>query len=355
MSKSVTYAEAGVSIDANDRMVDMIRHHMNRTFGPRVISSHNGFAGLFRLDFDEKLFQRNYRRPVLVAGADGVGTKLKIALMARKFDTIGIDLVAMCVNDVIVAGAEPLFFLDYLAVDKLVPEKVTELVAGIAEGCRDANCALLGGETAEMPGLYAKNDFDMAGFAVGVVDRRKLVDAAAVDVGDTVIGLTSNGIHSNGYSLVRKLCFDIAHLKLDSRPKALGGATLGEVLLQPTRIYARPIVSLMNRYRVKRVVKAMAHITGGGLPGNIRRVVPDDCDVVVRRGAWKQPPIFAFLQKIGEMRRSEMFRVFNMGIGYVLVVSPAFTRSIMATLKRSGETPCVLGKIKRGKGRVLFN
>ena len=355
VSKSVTYAEAGVNIDANDRMVEMIRHHMNRTYGPRVISSDNGFAGLFRLDFDEKLFRRNYRRPVLVAGADGVGTKLKIALMARKFDTIGIDLVAMCVNDVIVTGAEPLFFLDYLAADKLVPEKITELVAGIAQGCRDANCALLGGETAEMPGLYAKNDFDMAGFAVGVVDRRKLVDAASVKVGDTVIGLTSSGIHSNGYSLVRKLCFDVAGLKLHSRPKPLGGTTLGEVLLRPTRIYARSIVSLMNRYRVKRVVKAMAHITGGGLPGNIRRIVPDDCDVVVRRSAWKPPPIFAFLQKIGDIRRSEMYRVFNMGIGYVLVVSPSFTRSIMAALKRGGETPCVLGKIRRGKGRVVFN
>ena len=354
MARSFTYREAGVDVDANDRMVAMIRHHMRRTFGPRVIPADNGFAGLFRLDFDERLFQKNYRRPVLVAGTDGVGTKLKVAFRAGRFDTIGIDLVAMCVNDVLVTGAEPLFFLDYLAVDRLVPEKVTELVGGIAEGCRGANCALLGGETAEMPGFYAKDEFDMAGFAVGVVDRHKIIEPESVESGDAVIGLSSSGIHSNGYSLVRKLCFEVAGMSLDDKPEALEGASLGEVLLRPTRIYARAIVSLLSHYRVKRVIKAMAHITGGGLVGNLPRVTPAQCDLEIRKEAWTAAPIFGLLQEIGNVAPEEMLRVFNMGIGFVLIVAPSFARSIMAQLKRAGETPQLIGKVKRGSGRVIL-
>ncbi len=351
-AKSVSYSDSGVNIDANDEMVDLISRNVRRTHGPRVMHMDNGFAGLFRLDYDERLFKRNYKNPVLVACTDGVGTKIKIAAMMNKYDTVGIDLVAMSVNDMLVQGAEPLFFLDYVAVNELKPGQVNEFVAGISEGCLQAECALIGGETAEMPGLYRKGEFDLAGFAVGVVEKNRIVTGNKVEAGDSVIGLASNGIHSNGYSLVRQICFEQEKLKPNDYIDQLG-ETLGEALLRPTRIYAKGVMGLLKKYRVKRVVKAMAHITGGGLVGNIPRVISDDLDVVIDR-KWDIPPIFKFLQKRGPVTKKEMYRVFNMGIGYVMVVSPTFTKSVMTRLRKLGEIPYFLGKVKKGTGKVTI-
>ena len=352
MAKTITYRDAGVDIDANDQMVDLISQSVRRTHGSRVMHLHNAFAGLFRLDYDQKLFKKNYRNPVLVACTDGVGTKIKIAAMVDRYDTVGIDLVAMSVNDMLVQGAEPLFFLDYVAVNKLLPAQIAQFVAGISEGCVQAECALLGGETAEMPDLYRKGEFDLAGFAVGVVEKNRIVTGEHTEIGDSVIGLASNGVHSNGYSLVRKICFEQNDLKVDRAYDELG-ETLGEALLRPTRIYVKSIMGLLKNYKVKKVVKAMAHITGGGLVGNIPRVIGDDMDAVLQK-KWPIPPIITFLQKHGPVEEEEMYRVFNMGIGYVLVVSPSFTRSIMAHLRKLGETPYFLGKVKRGSGQVVI-
>lgn len=352
MAKTITYRDAGVDIDANDQMVDLISQSVRRTHGSRVMHLHNAFAGLFRLDYDQKLFKKNYRNPVLVACTDGVGTKIKIAAMLGRYDTVGIDLVAMSVNDMLVQGAEPLFFLDYVAVNKLLPAQIAQFVAGISEGCVQAECALLGGETAEMPDLYRKGEFDLAGFAVGVVEKNRIVTGEHTEIGDSVIGLASNGVHSNGYSLVRKICFEQNDLKVDRAYDELG-ETLGEALLRPTRIYVKSIMGLLKNYKVKKVVKAMAHITGGGLVGNIPRVIGDDMDAVLQK-KWPIPPIITFLQKHGPVEEEEMYRVFNMGIGYVLVVSPSFTRSIMAHLRKLGETPYFLGKVKRGSGQVVI-
>jgi len=351
MAKKITYQQAGVDIDANDRMVDLISDNVKRTHGPRVIHLHNSFAGLFRLDYNEKLFKKNYRNPVLVACTDGVGTKIKVASMMGQFGTVGIDLVAMSVNDMLVQGAEPLFFLDYIAVNKLKPQEINQMVAGISQGCCLANCALLGGETAEMPGLYRRGEFDLAGFAVGVVEKERLVTGDNIEVGDSVIGLAGSGLHSNGYSLVRQICFEQARLDINQPIDELG-ETIGQALLRPTRIYVKAIVSLLKKYRVKKVVKAMAHITGGGLVGNIPRVIGDSLDVVLHKDKWAVPPIFSYLQQLGPIDEEEMYRVFNMGIGYIIIVRPKFTRSIMTHLRRVGEKPCFLGKVKRGSGKV---
>lgn len=345
----MTYSQAGVDITANDRMVDLIKDNVVRTHGPRVMYLHNAFAGLFRLDYDQKLLRKNYRNPVLVACTDGVGTKIKIAAQMRRYDTVGIDLVAMSINDMLVQGAEPLFFLDYIAINKLIPEQINEFVKGIAEGCVQADCALLGGETAEMPALYKPGDFDLAGFGVGVVEKNRIVTGEHVEVGDSIIGLASSGLHSNGYALARAIC-DRNKLDLNKVYEELG-EPLGEALLRPTRIYVKAVMGLLKHYKVKKVVKAMAHITGSGLVGNIPRVLPKTCDAVLNR-KWRIPPIFTFLQKQGPVEEEEMYRVFNMGIGYVLVVASSFTRSIMAHLRQLGETPCFLGKIKRGEGKV---
>lgn len=353
-SKYISYEDTGVSIDANDRMVQRISRSVASTHGPRVISLQNGFAGLFRLDFNEKLFKKNYKNPVLVACTDGVGTKIKIAQMTKRFDTVGIDLVAMSVNDMIVQGAEPLFFLDYLAVNKLIPEEIAQMVEGVAAGCRQADCALIGGETAEMPDIYRKNEFDMAGFAVGVVERKKIIDGGGVEKSDVVLGLGSNGVHSNGFSLVRNICFKQAKLKVTDRVDELDGASIGEVLLEPTRIYVKPVVKLLSRYKVKKVVHAMAHITGGGLVGNIPRVLPKNLNAVLRKNSWPVPAIFDFLQKTGPVDPQEMLRVFNMGIGYVLVVAPDFADSIAAKLTRYGETVYKIGQITTGSGKVVL-
>ena len=309
---------------------------------------------MFRLDYDEKLFKKNYRNPVLVACTDGVGTKIVIAQAMGRFDSVGIDLVAMSVNDMIVQGAEPLFFLDYLAVNKLEPERVVEMVDGIANGCRQADCALIGGETAEMPDIYGKDEFDMAGFAVGVVERDKIITGSRVEKGDVIIGLASNGVHSNGFSLARHICFKQEKLKPTEPIAELDGQSIGDALLEPTRIYVRSIVKLLNQYKVKRVVHAMAHITGGGLVGNIPRVLPKNCNAVIKKSSWPVPPIFSFMQKAGPVQEEEMFRVFNMGIGYVLAVAPDFAPSILKKLNSYGEKAHQIGTVTAGSGKVVL-
>jgi len=354
MSKCVTYEQAGVSINAGDEVAEQIYSHVASTFGPRVMGLKGGFAGLFRLDYDERLFKKNYKSPVLVACTDSVGTKVKLATAVRRFDTVGIDAVAMCVNDMLVQGAEPLFFLDYLAVHKVEPKIVAEMVKGISAGCRQADCALIGGETAEMPDIYAKGDFDMVGFAVGVVQRRKIITGKNVRKGDVILGLASSGLHSNGYTLVRNICFKQHKMKMTDRLDELDGASLGDVLLEPTRIYVRAIVKLLSQYKVKKVVHGMAHITGGGLVGNIPRVLPKDCDAVIRKSSWPKQKVFAFLQEKGPVEESEMYRVFNMGIGFVLIVAEDFAGSIQKKLARYGERVYKIGRVTTGTGKVFL-
>jgi len=350
--KKITYRDAGVDISANDVMVDRIRSAVHRTYGPRVLPSHGGFAGMLRLDFDERLFARNYRHPVLVACTDGVGSKVLVASMAGRLNTVGIDLVAMSVNDLLTVGAEPLLFLDYVALHRLEPARVAEIVEGVALGCRRCGCALLGGETAEMPDLYARDHFDLAGFAVGVVERQRIINGKRIEPGDVLLGIASDGLHSNGYALARKLIFEVARHKLDDLPPALN-ETVADALLRPTRIYVRPVLAVLGGYRRKQVIGGMAHITGGGLPGNTVRMLPPDCDIVLRKGSWPVPPIFSYLESIG-VESDEMFRVFNMGIGFVMAVRPVFARSIQARLQKLGERVYVIGKIRRGSGRFQW-
>ncbi|MHC4460177.1 MAG: phosphoribosylformylglycinamidine cyclo-ligase [Planctomycetota bacterium] len=354
MSKYISYEQSGVSIDANDEMVRQISSCVASTFGPRVIETKNAFAGMFRLDYDERLFKKNYKNPVLVACTDGVGSKVQLAGKIKKFDTVGIDLVAMNVNDMLVQGAEPLFFLDYLAVNKLEPKVITELVKGVAAGCRLADCALIGGETAEMPDTYRKDDFDMAGFAVGVVERKKIITGKNMRPGDYILGLASSGLHSNGYSLARNICFKKAALEMTDTMDELDGAALDDTLLKPTRIYVRAIVKLLSQYKVKRVVHGMAHITGGGLVGNIPRVLPKDCNAVIKKSSWPVPKIFTFLQKTGPVEEEEMFKVFNMGIGFVLIVAEDFANSIKKKLTKYGEKVYKIGRIATGSGKVIL-
>ncbi|MFW5923491.1 MAG: phosphoribosylformylglycinamidine cyclo-ligase, partial [Planctomycetota bacterium] len=312
-----------------------------------------GFAGLFSVDFHDRLWRRNYRYPVLVSSTDGVGTKLKVAFMTGRHDTVGIDLVAMCVNDILVLGAEPLFFLDYLATGELAPEVLQQVVKGISDGCRECDCALLGGETAEMPGFYDSGEYDMAGFVIGVVEKRKIIEGDKVRAGDGVIGLASSGLHSNGYSLARRLIFDEAGLEPGDSLAGHGlDTTVGDELLRPTRIYSRAIREVMCYYRVKQPVHAMAHITGGGLPGNIARILPDNCDINIDSESWKRPLIFNILQEIGDVPKEEMYTTFNMGIGLILIVSSYFEQSIMDTLRRQGESPVLIGRVKDGHGNV---
>ncbi|MDD5134561.1 MAG: phosphoribosylformylglycinamidine cyclo-ligase [Phycisphaerae bacterium] len=354
MTEFLTYAKSGVDIDANDEMVDKIQSAIQSTLGPRVINLPGGFAGLFRLDYDEKIFKKNYKNPVLVSCTDGVGSKVLVARQLKKYNSLGFDLVAMNVNDMLVIGAEPLFFLDYLAVNKLSPAWVADVVEGIAAACRVADCALIGGETAEMPDVYKKDDFDMAGFAVGVVERSRIINGSKVEAGDVVLGLASSGLHSNGFSLARNICFKHLNLKPEQKIPALEGESIGAELLTPTRIYVRSIVKLLGHYKVKQVVHGMAHITGGGLVGNVPRILPANCDAVINKSAWQPQPIFDFLQKSGPVEDAEMFRVFNMGIGFVLVVAPDFADSVAAQLTRTGETVYKLGTVKRGSGKVII-
>lgn len=346
----LTYKQAGVDITANDVMVDMIRQAMRRTYDTRVISRHGGFAGLFRMDYAEPLFRRRYKDPVLVSGADGVGSKLLLGLEHNRIDGLGIDLVAMNVNDVLTCGAEPLFFLDYVACHQLVPKRIAEIVESIARGCEQAGCALLGGETAEMPDLYEPEHFDLAGFCVGIVERRRIIDGRRILPGDVVLGLASSGIHSNGFALVRKL---LARLPKSDQPPVDLGEPLLDAVLRPTRIYVKSILSVLGRYRRKRVIRAMAHITGSGLPGNVPRVIPADCNVVLTKGSWPIPPVFKLLQKLG-VDETEMYDVFNMGIGFVLVVAPAFADSVKTQLEKCGEKVYRIGSIREGKGELIW-
>jgi len=352
-SQGMTYASSGIDLDRYDRFIGQLPSLMRRTHGPRVIPNPGGFAGMFRLDFDQKLFARNYREPVLCACADGVGTKIRIAQEMQIYDTIGIDLVGMNVNDLIVEGAEPLFFLDILSVPKVEAGVMAALLAGVAKGCELSGCALLGGETAEMGDLYADGDFDLNGFAVGVVELKRAMQSRHPSPGDVVLGLASSGPHSNGYTLIRAIVKK-ARLKLDRaypELEAVDGSrpTLGEALLEPTRLYAESITKLNRAYRVKKIVTAMAHITGGGLAENrwARHVEPI---IHSRRGP--VPPGLYVLGGRGRGEAAEMRRVFNMGIGYVVVVRPTFAEAVAQRLRKMGETVYPIGRIVRGKGRV---
>ena len=349
MAKTTTYKSAGVSIESNARWVARIQSAMRRTHGSRVCSLPGAFAGLFHLDFARPELRRNYRQPVLAGCADGVGTKVLLGIKARRTRGLGIDLVAMNVNDVITCGAEPLFFLDYLAVHRIEPEALVDLMSGIADGCSLAGCALLGGETAEMPDLYRKGHLDLAGFATGVVESSRMIDGRRVTPGDALIGLASSGVHSNGFTLVRRLIGE-RRLLLHRRYEELG-ETLADALLRPTRIYVTSVLGVLNKYRVKRPITALAHVTGGGLPENVTRVLPPGCAAEIDTRSWVPPPIFPFLQQFG-VRRREMFRVFNMGIGFVLVVKPTFATGVLKQLASDGESATIIGRVVRGRRGV---
>ena len=353
MARSLTYKDAGVDMEAGDRLVDEIKAAVTRTHGPRVVDLYGHFAGVFSLDYNERLFKRNYRHPMLVAGTDGVGTKLRIAIDAGRVRTVGQDLVAMCVNDVVVLGAEPLFFLDYLATGRVEPRLHAEVVIGIAEACQRCDYALLGGETAEMPGFYAPGDFDLAGFAVGVVERGRMVDGRRIEEGDVLLGLASSGVHSNGYSLVRKIVFEAAGLKVHDLVPEVGG-TVADVLLAPTRIYSPAVLKVLHYYGTKRVVHGMAHITGAGIPGNVPRVMPKGLEARIERKSWPVPPVFKWLQKAGDVPAKEMWNVFNMGIGFVMIASPYYADHIAGILEKSGETVYRIGRIARGDRGVVL-
>ena len=334
-----TYRESGVDIDAGDEFVDRIKPIVRSTFRPEVLTDLGGFGGLFRLQ------AKQYEEPVLVSGTDGVGTKLKIAFLMDKHDTVGIDLVAMCVNDIAVSGAEPLFFLDYFATGKLTVGKAQQVVSGIAEGCRQAGCALIGGETAEMPSMYPEGEYDLAGFSVGVVDKSKIIDGKHIKPGDVILGLASSGLHSNGYSLARRVFFEKAKLSVSTRLPELN-RPLGEVLLTPTKIYAKPILALVQEC----AIKGIAHITGGGITENLPRVLPQGVRAKVDRKAWMVPPIFHALSEMGKVERDEMYRVLNMGIGLILVVAADMAHAVLKKVEALGERAWQIGEIVPSTG-----
>ncbi len=348
-----SYKDAGVDLDTYAESMGRVARIVSRTYTPRVKRLDGGFAGLFQLDFASSLFARNYRNPTLVACTDGVGTKLKVAIAAGKHDTVGVDLVAMSINDCICCGAEPLFFLDYVAMSHDDPDLLEQIVTGIADGCQQADAALIGGETAIMPDLYQPGEYDLAGFCVGVTDGDRTIDGSAIAAGDIVLGLASSGLHSNGYSLVRKVVFDLAGLGIADYVPQLG-RSVGEELLEPTRIYARPVRQILNHYKVKNVVHGIAHITGGGLHENLERIVPTDCRVLIDRESWPRPPVFDWLQQLGEIEDAEMQRVFNMGIGLTLVVSSYFAESILSQLADNGVPAWKIGRVEAGERGVVW-
>lgn len=337
MSKA--YREAGVDIHAGYEAVSRMKKHVEKTKRPGVIGGLGSFGGMFDLS------SLGYKEPVLVSGTDGVGTKLKLAFMMDKHDTIGIDAVAMCVNDILAQGAEPLFFLDYLGIGKAVPEKIEQIVKGVADGCQDARCALIGGETAEMPGVYDEEEYDIAGFAVGVVEKSKVVTGEKIEEGDVLIGLASNGIHSNGYSLVRKILLEQHQLNLHEKYEPLT-EILGVELLKPTRIYVRSVLNVLKKYEIR----GMAHITGGGFIENIPRMLKEGLGAEIDFGSWPIPPIFTFIQEKGNLSQKEMFEVFNMGIGYVLAVEEKSLNEIIQVLEESGEKAYIIGRVQKGNG-----
>jgi phosphoribosylformylglycinamidine cyclo-ligase len=326
MAKGLSYRDAGVDMDVGDALVDAIKPFAKRTMRPEVLAGIGGFGALCRIP-------KKYKRPVLVSGTDGVGTKLKLAFELDKHDTVGIDLVAMSVNDVLVQGAEPLFFLDYFACGRLEQGVAEQVIRGIARGCELAGCALIGGETAEMPGMYPEGEYDLAGFCVGVVEQDRILDGKRIKPGDAILGLASSGPHSNGYSLIRKI------LETE-KPDSIAG------LLEPTRIYVKPVLKLLQRVPVK----GLAHITGGGLTGNVPRILPKKTRAVIRKTSWPQPEVFGWLQRAGNVAEDEMHRVFNCGIGMVVVVAPGDARRAMQQLRASGETVYAIGTIEKGPG-----
>jgi phosphoribosylformylglycinamidine cyclo-ligase len=338
LQRRITYKSAGVDIDAGNRFVDLIRPLVRRTFRPEVVTDIGGFGGLFSFN------ARNYRDPVLVSSTDGVGTKLKVAFMTGKHDTVGIDLVAMCVNDVVVQGAEPLFLLDYLATGKLSLGVSAQIIKGIARGCREAGCALIGGETAEMPSFYREGEYDLAGFTVGVVERKSVIDGSSIRAGDRLIGIGSSGLHSNGYSLARKILFERLRLKAHSRVPGISRA-VGEELLVPTRIYVKPILQILKQFPVR----GIAHITGGGITDNLPRVTPKGCKAVILKGSWPVPPIFQVMQEAGRVSEEEMLRTFNNGIGMILAVPPKEADKVLGSLKSLKEKAYPIGEILGAK------
>lgn len=341
--EEITYKKSGVDIDEGERFVRMISPLVRKTFRPEVLTDIGSFGALFKIDI------ARYKEPVLVSGTDGVGTKLKVAFMMDRHNTVGIDLVAMCVNDILTSGAEPLFFLDYFATGRLSPEKAALVIEGIVEGCRDAGCALIGGETAEMPGFYQDGEYDLSGFAVGVVERSQIIDGSTIKAGDSLIGLLSTGLHSNGYSLARKVFFDIGRMEVSAFVPDLG-TTLGDELLKPTRIYVKAFNALRERVRVK----GIAHITGGGIPGNLPRVFPDGVGAIIRKGSWPVPPVFSLIENIGNVPRQDMARTFNMGIGCILVVPEEGVENAVSLLKAAGFNSCIIGSVIKGSKEVKY-
>ena len=354
MSESVDYKSAGVDLDVYAETMKRLPPLLKRTFTPRVIEWKNGFAGLFRLDANIGLLTRTYRDPVLVASTDGVGTKLKLAFATGRHETVGIDLVAMSVNDCLCVGAEPLLFLDYVAMSSDDPELSTKIVKGISDGCMDAECALLGGETAILPDFYQKGEYDLAGFCLGVVERKHMLTGQDIRQGDMVVGLASSGVHSNGYSLARKIAFDHAGLKPENHVEELG-ETVADALLKPTRIYVRSLKTVSRHYRVKRIIHGIAHITGGGLIENPPRILPSGLGIRFKRDSWEIPSVFPWLQKLGNVPDDEMFRVFNMGIGMVLIVAAYHADAIARYLREEAGVPSwVIGEVVPGNGDVSF-
>ncbi|MGZ9586537.1 phosphoribosylformylglycinamidine cyclo-ligase [Paenibacillus marinisediminis] len=340
---SEAYKQAGVDIAAGNEAVERMKKHVRRTFRPEVMTDLGGFGALFQLN------SKKYEEPILVSGTDGVGTKLMLAFAADKHDTIGVDAVAMCVNDIVVQGAEPLFFLDYLACGKVDPARIETIVQGIADGCSQSGCALIGGETAEMPGMYGAEEYDIAGFSVGVVEKSKLVNGSTIAPGDVVLGLASSGVHSNGFSLVRKLLLEKAGYSLDAVvPELESEASLGEVLLTPTRIYVKPLLTLMNEV----TVKGMAHITGGGFLENIPRMLPEGTAVEIDYGSWPVLPVFRLMEQVGGLTAQELFTTFNMGIGMIVVIAEADAAAAEAILREQGEEVYRIGKVHAGERTV---
>lgn len=336
-----TYKSAGVDIDEGARLVSLIKNSVRKTYRKEVIGGIGGFGALFSGRFS------SMKDPVLVSSTDGVGTKLKLAFMMNRHDTIGIDLVAMGVNDILVSGAEPLFFLDYFACSKLNAKVAAGVVKGIAKGCKEAGCSLVGGETAEMPGMYAEGEYDLAGFVVGVVDKKKAIDGSGIKPGDSIIGLASSGLHSNGYSLARKVVFEKLGLGVKDAPVELGGSDAGSAMLKPTRIYVKPVLKLIKQYNIL----ALAHITGGGFTDNIPRILPKGVKAVINKGSWTVPGIFNLIQKGGAVSEAEMLRTFNCGIGMILVIRKRDEDAVIRRLKALKEKAFAIGSIERAKGR----
>ena len=342
-SKSDIYAKAGVDITAGYKSVKLIKKHIAKTNIKGVISSIGGFGGLFELDL------KGIKKPVLVSGTDGVGTKLKIAFLMNKHDTIGIDCVAMCVNDIICVGAKPLIFLDYIACGKNYPEKISEIVKGISKGCVQSNCALIGGETAEMPDFYAKDEYDLAGYSTGIVDKSKIINNSLIKKGDIIIALSSSGIHSNGFSLVRKI-LNIDNSNINNVVKELGKKSIGEILLTPTKIYVKPILKLLKKIKVK----GISHITGGGFYENIPRCIPNGLCAEIEKNKIKILPIFKYIQRIGNIEERDMFNTFNMGVGMCIIVSKKDAEKTIEILNSCKEDAYIIGKIIENKEKIIF-